>query len=186
MPDQPDRPPADHPAPAGPGSDDDAWAALREVGSVDLDSVAAPRGRSGERPVLQAVDVDPTNLVTVELRHRGRRAVATEEGGEQPRGVERAAARATVRALADLLPPGVAELHLDWIEILAPPTPQRPHAVHATVALRSGSGEVLLAGSALFTDDAVGAAARSVLDAVNRRFSELTAGPSYDRGTPQP
>jgi hypothetical protein len=158
-------------------ADDAAWAALRDLSSLDLEAVAVRREPGGDRPALLAVDtredLEPPR-VSVVLRHRGQRVERLERLGAGPRAEARAAARATVGALRDLLPPGVAEVHLDWVELLAPPTPNRPSVLHATVALRTAAGEELLAGSAVLRDEEAVCAARAVLDAVNRRLAQMT------------
>lgn len=173
------------PSAGAPASDDDhasaAWAALRELSSLDLEAleVHAPQP-AGDRPALLDVGTDEghaSRRVVVTLRHRGQRVETAEQATDTAHGAERAAARATVAALRALLPPSVAELHLDWIDVLEGPTPNRPHVVHCAIALRTASGEDLLVGSAVVRDGArADAAARAVLDAVNRRFIELTGG----------
>lgn len=159
-------------------ADTAAWAALRELGSLDLEAVEVRSRPAGERPALIEVDTEDTPpegvRVSVELRHRGQRVEAVEVAGPSIRGAERAAARATVAALRELLPAGVADVHLDWIDVLAPPTPNRPAVVHCAVALRTAAGEDVLVGSSVVRDDGPSAAARAVLDAVNRRFSDLS------------
>jgi hypothetical protein len=156
--------------------------ALRELGSLDLEAVEVTGSRTmGQRPALLDVQAeDPPGYVTVVLRHHGRRVEATEEGSVAPHRVERTASRATIAALRQLLPERVAELHLDVVDVIDPATPNRPAVVHCAVALRTASGEDLLVGSAVVrgtdANDDAHAAARAVLDAVNRRFSELTGG----------
>jgi hypothetical protein len=161
----------------GPASaaDEAAWAALRELGSIDLDTVeVSGRRTAGDRPALLEVDRSDEAQVTVVLRHRGQRVEGVQRAGPELRDVERAAARATIEAVLALLPPRVAELHLDWFDVLAPPTPSRDSVVHVAVAVRTATGEDVLVGSALVRDDAGWAAARAVLDAVNRRFTDLS------------
>jgi hypothetical protein len=153
------------------------WAALRELGSLDLEAVQVRSRPAGERPALIEVETEGAEAggsrVTVELRHRGQRVTRVEEAAPSPRGEQRAAALATVAAVRALLPPGVADVHLDWFDILPPPTPHRPSVVHCSVALRTAAGEDVLVGSSIIRDDGPAAAARAVLDAINRRFGDL-------------
>jgi hypothetical protein len=155
-------------------------AALREVASIDLEdvAVAAPRRRGGElgRPALHEVaSAADHTAVMVELRHGAQRARTTRSATGEPHSVLRAVATATLAAVAELLPAGLAELHLDWVRTLDPPTPNRPTVVHCSVVLRTAAGEELLAGSAVVRGSEHESMARAVLDAVNRRFSDLAS-----------
>jgi hypothetical protein len=149
--------------------------ALRHLGSIDLEPVPAEQARAGR---VRLVDVrvqeqESASSVVVTLAHGSRTVDGVARGGGGEFGSCRTAATAALDALVQLLVPHSAQLHLDWVSVLSPPSPQRPPVVHVTVALRTAAGEQLLAGSALVRDHLVDAAVRAALDSVNRCTTPL-------------
>jgi hypothetical protein len=171
-------------SPGGPSWDTRAEAleALRDIASIDLEWVdVGDRDDSGAgrstRPELHDVATEESGrdtTVTVELGHRGRRATVSRTAGLEDHGVLRAVAGATLDAIIELLPPRVAELHLDGLEILDVQSPSRPAVVHCAVALRTARGHELLSGTAVLDGTIAETTARATLDALNRRFDRLT------------
>jgi hypothetical protein len=163
-------------------------AALADIGSIDLDTVAVTSARASrpggaDRPALIDVDTAASHVqtkVTVELRHRGHRARITATAGTEEHVVLLAVARATATAVTELLPPGTAELHVDWVHVIEPPTPHRPAVLHCSAVLRTAGGHEILAGSAVVRHTRYHSMARALLDAVNRRFAQLVAGSPPD------
>lgn len=163
-------------------------AALSDIGSIDLDTVAVTSARStrehgADRPALVDVDTAASHVetrVAVELRHRGRRTRVTATAGTEEHVVLLAVARATAAAVVELLPTGVAELQVDWVHAIEPPTPNRPAVMHCSAVLRTAAGQEVLAGSAVVRHTRYHTMARALLDAVNRRFAQLIAAQAGD------
>lgn len=152
-------------------------AELREIGSIDLESVAVDAVFRVRRPVLDAVETverERDTVVVVTLSHGGQHVVGRARTGHASGQVDRASAEATLLALDLLVPPGRVEWYVDRAELLGPPTPNRPAIVNVTVEVRTGHGPELLAGSALVRTTSHEAAARATLDALNRRLDQLT------------
>lgn len=161
--------------------------ALQDLSSIDLDPVPMPP-EDDDRLTLAHVESAHTGtrvVVTVELALGGRRTSGTAEEASTAQAAHRTAASATLLALQDLTIPRTVEMHLDWVDVLWPPSRLRPSVVHVAVAFRTAEGEQLLMGSAVVGDDPAAAAARATLDAVNRRLTPMlpAAGESPGAGT---
>jgi hypothetical protein len=169
-------------------------ATVREVGDVDLESlqvgdgdaqaVLGPNGSLAEkvhdprggRPVFAGITVERTDLdshVTVTLGYRGRIARASAEGLATRRSSPRTAADAALLALREFLPAEV-RVQLEWIELVEPAGPNRPEIVHAAVTFLTSAGEETFIGTAIVRTDLREAAVRATLDALNRRFEQLS------------
>ena len=90
-----------------------------------------------------------------------------DSGPNSPAGRQRAAARATLRALDHLLGDGAVS-EVEGVEVMD----VRGHTVALTfVHLANASGDTTLVGSAMVRNDDLDAVARSVLDAANRMLT---------------
>ncbi len=155
---------------------DELLAELRELASLDLESVTLQDPGHEHRPVLDDVDAverQADTVVVVTLTHGDRRVVGSSRSGDTGGSVDRAAAEAVLAALDELVPAGRVEWHIDRAELLDPPTPQRPTVAHVAVAIRTAQGADVLVGSAIVRGATHEAAARAVLDAVNRPIVPL-------------
>jgi len=164
----------------------DILAALREVGGVDLATLAIasatqsdPTPRSARRPVFSSLSVDRGDLdaaVEVTLSVEGRHVVGRGEGLSTAAGTLRTAASATLAALEELVGTD-ARVQLDWLELVEVGSPGRPQVVSAAVTFLTRDGEEVYVGSAIVRGDEREAAVRATLDALNRRLEQRIAAP---------
>lgn len=119
------------------------------------------------RPLLVSVDGDDT--VRVALEH-GRELfvaeVAVGDGEDDGRGA--AAGRATVDALGQLTPAAVS-FSLDWCRVVATGD-ELPDLVTVLVGVDVAGAAMRYAGAVVVSGDVAEAAAKAVLDALNRRL----------------
>ncbi|HMQ31416.1 MAG TPA: hypothetical protein PKD53_11855 [Chloroflexaceae bacterium] len=142
----------------------------RKVSLVQLDEGAqrfGPRVRLLE--VVRALDA-PVPAITVTLGLRDRRAsgVATAVEGVAPAGLE-LAGRATVNALVELIGPG-SELRIEQLGCQPFGTIE---VCLCQLSLTSEAEIEMLLGVSMVREDGPAAAARAVLDAVNRPLLRL-------------
>jgi hypothetical protein len=143
----------------------------RKVSLVQLTD--SPPPRATVRLQLRSVAQDrsphgPQTTVTLALGERAVEGVCLVEQ-ESEEHVIRAAAGATVLALGQLIGPG-GELHLE--QVMRQPFGALPVCL-SHLTLSTDRGIETLLGISVIRNDAAGAAARSVLDAVNRRINWL-------------
>jgi hypothetical protein len=124
---------------------------------------------SDARPLLRQVSVDAAAEVVLE--HAGRRVRGLADVAnyaDRPTSVA-AACLDAVRALT----PRAVDLRLEWCRSLSPADGSTPLVLVALVALDVAGVPLRYAGSAVVRDDLDLAAAKTVLDALNRRLGVL-------------
>lgn len=156
-------------------------AVLGDVAGVDLGTIeVGPLPAAGERrvrPVLVGVSVDQGPLdtaVEVALRHAGRTSRGRSDDVTTPEATVRAAARATLVAVAEVLPDDV-RVTLEWLEVRGVPGVDRRASVEVAVGVLREDGQDLFLGAALVRGDVRESAARATLDALNRPLDRIAA-----------
>lgn len=147
--------------------------AADEPSTPDADPAAAGTERAPWRPAIRDLSSrnDGTAVsVTARLELDGRIVAGEAAGAPTARGLRRAIADATVRAVGELTRPPL-RAQVDRVSVGG----SDPAAVSVVVSLLSGRGEELLLGAAIVRDDVEHAIMRATLDALNRRVErELT------------
>jgi hypothetical protein len=126
----------------------------------------------GDRPKIGAIRETPEGSrvnVTVTLEWQGEQATGTASGPAAASARMRLVGEATLRALEETVT-GIPPLALDAIG--APAVGMRD-VIIAIVVSTAGGGEELAAGCAMVNGDESEAAARAVLDSLNRRIPAL-------------
>ena len=106
-----------------------------------------------------------TVTVTVRLELEGRRVAGEAVGLSSARGLHRAIADATVRAVGALTRAPM-RAQVDWVSVGG----HDPEAVTVVICMMSNRREELLLGAAIVRDDVEHAVMRATLDALNRRM----------------
>ena len=135
---------------------------------------AAASARSPWRPTIR--DLNSRNdgravTVTARLELDGRVVAGEAAGAPTARGLRRAIADATVRAVGELTR---SPLRAQVDRVTAGDSD--PASVSVVVSLLSGRGEELLLGAAIVRDDVEHAIMRATLDALNRRVEPELVG----------
>jgi hypothetical protein len=119
------------------------------------------------RPLL--VSVDGAEVVRVALEYRSELFVGESPADEDGAAVRAAAAaRATTSALGQLTPTAVT-FAVEWSAVVAT-EPELPALAVVMVGVDVAGATMRYAGAVAVTDDAAAAAAKAVLDALNRRL----------------
>lgn len=150
--------------------------AMARMSAFDTEPAPAPASAPG-RVALKGVETTAVGTVATVRVHLGlgrRTAAAKTVGRDQPGQRARLAGEATIRALLELLPPG----HAVELTHLEATTPAR-EALWALTRFLSPEAEQSLFGIAPVQDgDEALAAAKAILNAVNRRIEILLAAPA--------
>jgi hypothetical protein len=166
-----DLPPAAEQPGQDPPSGEDGPRSPRRTASAAVTLSAAP-DPSGDprpwRPTIRDLSTrhDPDVVtVTARLELDGRVVAGEAAGAPTARGLRRAIADATVRAIGELTRTPL-RAQVDRVSVGG----NDPAAVSVVVSLLSGRGEELLLGAAIVRDDVEHAVMRATLDALNRRM----------------
>jgi hypothetical protein len=139
----------------------------RIVSVVQFDEADTP-GPTGTRVLIATISAQTTGLestATVTLANAGTLYDGSATAPATPSSRPRLIARATLNAVAALMPVGAVDIeYADIVRVGA-----REVAV-SVVQLVTPEGESIVTGSALVRGDEADAVARSVLDALNRRL----------------
>lgn len=136
--------------------------------------LAAAPERAAWRPAIRDLSSrnDGTAVsVTARLELDGHTVAGEAAGAPTARGLRRAIAEATVRAVGELTCSPL-RAQVDRVSIGG----SDPAAVSVVVSLLSGRGEELLLGAAIVRDDVEHAVMRATLDALNRRVERELVG----------
>jgi hypothetical protein len=152
--------------------------------TVPVGEVASDReGEEGQvrepmpRPVFSGLKVDRQQFDThidVTLQYRGRTATGSAWGLATHQHTAMTASSATLVALREFLPSGVA-VQVDWVDILEGSAIGRPTVLQVAVTALRASGEERHIGTAMARGDLREAAVRATLDALNRPLERLAA-----------
>lgn len=136
------------------------------------DAASGPVRVPGSRPVISRMQLISAGMQVsayVTLTHAGRTVVGETAGSATQRGIHRAVANASLRALESLVGDR-AHFELEHIDVSVVGT-ERTAGV--TVTMTTSEGSDLLTGCAIVRDDARQAVIRAVMDAANRRLAPL-------------
>mgnify|MGYP005841128423 CR=1 FL=1 len=131
-------------------------------------------GRSENRVKLEKIEIvssQDAGQINVFLKMAGTTVTGTAKGVPTPKGWLYLAAEATISAIAQFLPTDIA-FHVEDVSISF----SRPNNIALVSVMMFASGQQqLLTGSCAVSHDDREAAVKATLDALNRKFAQLSA-----------